>query len=137
VTAEPAAEELLGALVATARLPRRVAERTRLAVGAQRSLRGALPRRRRTLVHQSYFEDALRLLEISVRATGRGAEELARWRSPEAAHPQAPAEGGPPAPVPHAIEQATPGSVANAAMTATNAVSRRVPTERRRITPGR
>ncbi len=78
-----AAEELLAQLVTSARLPRRVAERTRLAMGAQVSLRGPA-RRRRGLGAQAYFEDALRLLEVSVRATGEGAEDLARWRA--AAH---------------------------------------------------
>src|SRR5512147_2595645 len=78
-----AAEELLAQLVTSARLPRRVAERTRLAMGAQASLRGPA-RRRRGFGAQAYFEDALRLLEVSVRATGEGAEDLARWRA--AAH---------------------------------------------------
>ncbi len=73
-------DELLQQLVATARLPRRVAERTRLALGAQRSLREQPRRRRRGLSHQAYFEDAVQLLEIGVRAGGEGAEELAHWR---------------------------------------------------------
>jgi poly(A) polymerase len=76
-----AAEELLAQLVASARLPRRVAERARLAIGAQRSLQGPPRRRRRGLQAQAYFDDALQLMEVSVRATGQGGEELERWRS--------------------------------------------------------
>jgi len=76
-----AAEGLLGELVASARLPRRVADRVRMALGAQRALRAPPRRRRRGISAQSYFDDALQLLELSVRATGEGAEELARWRS--------------------------------------------------------
>ncbi|MBI5067937.1 MAG: polynucleotide adenylyltransferase PcnB [Deltaproteobacteria bacterium] len=76
-----AAEELLAQLVATARLPRRVAERTRLALGTQKALRGPPRRRRRGISGQAYFDDALLLLELSVRATGEGAEELARWKA--------------------------------------------------------
>ncbi len=86
-----AAEELLSQLVATARLPRRVAERTRLALGTQRALRGPARRRRRGISQQAYFEDAVQLLELTVRATGEGAEELARWKA--GAH-HAPRRGG-------------------------------------------
>ncbi len=75
------ADELLASLVSTSRLPRRVAERVRLALSAQRHLheppRG---RRARKLVGHSYFVDALQLLEISVDATGAGAELLEQWR---------------------------------------------------------
>ncbi|HET6923258.1 MAG TPA: polynucleotide adenylyltransferase PcnB, partial [Anaeromyxobacteraceae bacterium] len=72
------ADGLLAALVQTARLPRRVAERTRLALGAQRLLHGPPRRRRRRgggVTRQEYFRDALQLLEMTVRATG---DELAR-----------------------------------------------------------
>jgi poly(A) polymerase len=77
------ADALLQALVQTARLPRRMAERTRLALGAQRLARGPPRRRRRRggIAAQAYFRDALQLLEMTVRATGEGAEELARWKS--------------------------------------------------------
>jgi poly(A) polymerase len=96
-----AADDLLSQLVTSARLPRRVAERTRLAMGAQRSLRGPARRRRRGLHAQAYFEDALQLLEVSVRATGEGAEDLSRWRAAphrgeeaEAEGPEVPRQGG-------------------------------------------
>ncbi|HEY7725091.1 MAG TPA: polynucleotide adenylyltransferase PcnB [Anaeromyxobacteraceae bacterium] len=85
------AEELLDQLVATARLPRRVAERTRLALGAQRALRAPPRRRRRGVAGQTYFADAIQLLAIAVRATGEGAESLAQWRSAAQGH----ADGGP------------------------------------------
>ncbi len=80
---EDGADALLTALVQTARLPRRMAERTRLALGAQRMLRAPARRRRRRRggpTAQAYFQDALLLLEMTVRATGEGAEELARWK---------------------------------------------------------
>jgi len=89
---ESAADQLLGQLVQTARLPRRMAERTRLAMGAQHVFRGPARRRRRRgggLGAQAYFQDALQLLEITVRATGEGAEALARWRTEGEAHASA------------------------------------------------
>ncbi|HVP69546.1 MAG TPA: polynucleotide adenylyltransferase PcnB [Anaeromyxobacteraceae bacterium] len=79
-----AADALLTQLVQTARLPRRIAERTRLALAAQRQLTGPPRRRRRrggSVSAQAYFRDALQILEIGVRATGEGADALARWRA--------------------------------------------------------
>jgi poly(A) polymerase len=82
---EAEAERLLAELVQTARLPRRVAERARMALSAQRLFHGPPRRRRRRrgggLAAQAYFQDALQLLEISWRATGEGAEALERWRA--------------------------------------------------------
>ena len=76
------AEDLLASLVSTSRLPRKVAERVRLALNAQRHFREPPKGRRRgrKLSGQSYFVDALQLLEISVAATGQGQELLDRWR---------------------------------------------------------
>jgi poly(A) polymerase len=77
------ADELVATLVATSRLPRRVAERVRLALNAQRHLKepaGGRRGRGRRMAGQTYYEDALQLLEISVEATGQGAEQLERWR---------------------------------------------------------
>ncbi len=74
-------DRLLAELVATARLPRRIAERTRLALASQRTSRGQPRRRKRGLASQTYFHDALQLLQITVKATGEGAELLERWRS--------------------------------------------------------
>ncbi len=76
------ADALLASLVQTSRLPRRIAERTRLALHAQRIFRDPPRRRRRRgrgLAGQPYFLDALHLLGISVEATGEGHEVLARW----------------------------------------------------------
>lgn len=75
-------DELLAELVRSARLPRRIAERARLLLHAQRVLSGA--RKRRTspikFVRQNYFADALLVYELYVLATGHGADSLARWR---------------------------------------------------------
>jgi poly(A) polymerase len=76
------AEALLTALVQTSRLPRKISERTRLALHAQRYLRDPPRKRRRRgrgLSGQQYFTDALQLLRISVEATGEGREVLERW----------------------------------------------------------
>ncbi|HEX9050102.1 MAG TPA: polynucleotide adenylyltransferase PcnB, partial [Anaeromyxobacter sp.] len=76
------ADALLAALVQTARLPRKIAERTRLALHAQRVLREP-PRKKRRRgrgpAGQQYFADALQLLRIGVEATGTGGEVLERW----------------------------------------------------------
>jgi poly(A) polymerase len=92
---EAGADGLLTALVQTARLPRRVAERTRLAIGAQRHLHGSPRRRRRGrgLTGQGYFRDAVQLLEMTVRATGEGAEALERWKAQAEARLREPAPG--------------------------------------------
>ena len=74
-------DRLLAELVASARLPRRIAERTRLALQSQRTFRGQSRRRRRGFSGQAYFDDALHLLEVTVKATGEGSEHLERWRA--------------------------------------------------------
>jgi len=75
-------DAFLAELVATARLPRRIAERTRLALSSQRTFRGQR-RRKRGITSQAYFTDALQLLEITVAATGEGMDLLERWRAAE------------------------------------------------------
>ena len=70
-------DRLLAELVATARLPRRIAERTRLALAS----RGQSRRRKRGASTPAYFADAMQLLQITVKATGEGAELLERWRT--------------------------------------------------------
>jgi poly(A) polymerase len=80
---EAEADTLLASLVSTSRLPRRVAERVRQALHAQRYFREPPRRRRgRGLSGQPYFVDALQLLQVTVEATGEGAELLERWLEP-------------------------------------------------------
>jgi poly(A) polymerase len=110
-------DELLEALVGGSRLPRRIAERARLALLAQRVFREGPRRRQRGLAAQSYFADALQLLEVTSRATGEDPGLLERWRSGEALsehdqpHPH-PRKGHPAHPkpaVPHAERGDAPG----------------------------
>jgi poly(A) polymerase len=85
-----AADALLASLVQTARLPRKIAERTRLALHALRMFRDPPRKRRRRgrgVAGQTYFEDALQLLEISVAATGEGKDVLEHWRTSSGAPP--------------------------------------------------
>lgn len=80
-----AIEQLLTGLVRTARLPRRIAERTRAillaqdVLSGQRRRRGSLARFRRHPI----FNEALALFEISVEATGEHREALEAWKSGE------------------------------------------------------
>jgi poly(A) polymerase len=92
--ADDEAGKLLELLVQSSRLPRKVAERTRLALQAQRVLREPAKKRRRRgrgLSGQPHFVDALQLLEITVGATGKGQEILDRWAGEGAGDPD---EGG-------------------------------------------
>ncbi|MFL5456987.1 MAG: hypothetical protein ACJ78X_11340, partial [Myxococcales bacterium] len=75
---------VLAAMVRTARLPRRIAERTRLILAAQPLLSGERKKRRfsaQAFARQSIFPEALAIFELSVAATGRGAEQLSRWQT--------------------------------------------------------
>jgi poly(A) polymerase len=84
---EGEADTLLASLVSTSRLPRKVAERVRQALHAQRYFREPPRKRRgRGLAGQPYFVDAVQLLEVTVEATGEGRDVLERWVEP--------AEGG-------------------------------------------
>jgi poly(A) polymerase len=93
VRASPAAEALLEELVRTSRLPRKVAERIRLALHAQAIFfeptpaKGRRRRRGRGLAGQPYFTDALQLLRITVEATGAGVEVYHRWHAEALKHP--------------------------------------------------
>jgi poly(A) polymerase len=81
--AAEAIEDLLTRFVQTARLPRRIAERTRFILLAQgvlsgeRRRRGSLARFRRHPI----FNEALALFEISVEVTGQHREALQAWKS--------------------------------------------------------
>lgn len=76
-------DELLPELVRSARLPRKIAERARLLLQAQRVLSGARRRKGSPIrfVKQSYFPDALLIYRLYVQATGHGLENLARWEA--------------------------------------------------------
>jgi poly(A) polymerase len=85
-----APEIVLAEMVRTARLPRRIAERARLILAAQPILEGSRKKRRfsaSTFARQSIFPEALAVFELSVAATGRGSEQLARWQSVFAGQP--------------------------------------------------
>jgi poly(A) polymerase len=78
----PEADALLASLVATSRLPRKVAERAKLALHAQRAAKAPAGRRRRRGRSGSpgpVQDDAIPLMRISVEATGEGREVLDRW----------------------------------------------------------
>jgi poly(A) polymerase len=90
-------EDLLSELVQSARLPRRIAERCRMILFAQKTLSGE--RRRRGSL-QSFrrhplFNEALTVFELSVAATGEHQEALEAWQSGTAPQPAAGAEGAP------------------------------------------
>ncbi|HWE26113.1 MAG TPA: polynucleotide adenylyltransferase PcnB, partial [Myxococcales bacterium] len=79
-----APEIVLAEMVRTARLPRRIAERARLILAAQPLLSGERKKRRfsaQAFVRQSIFPEALAVFELSVAATGRGAEQLQKWQA--------------------------------------------------------
>jgi poly(A) polymerase len=82
-------DALLASLVTTARLPRKIAERVRLAIHAQRAFHQPARRRRRRgrggPGGASHHADAIQLLRISVEATGEGGELLERYASAAAA----------------------------------------------------
>lgn len=81
----PDAEGLLASLVQSARLPRKVSERVRLALHAQRTMADPARRRRRRgrgLAGQPFQIDATQLMRISAEATGEGGEDVAAPREP-------------------------------------------------------
>ena len=93
-------ETLLTSLVQTARLPRKIAERTRLALHAQRIFVDPARRRRRRgrgSAGQQYLADALQLFKITVDATGEGRDALERWTRRSQDEDAGPA-GSPPPP---------------------------------------
>jgi len=89
-----AIEDLLASFVQTARLPRRIAERCRLLLLAQRTLTGERRRRGGAFRKHPLFAEAMKVFEISVEATGEFREALEAWRSGEL--PPVRSEGGAP-----------------------------------------
>jgi poly(A) polymerase len=92
-------EDLLNELVRSARLPKRIAERCRMILFAQKTLSGER-RRRGSLAsfrRHPLFNEALAVFEMHVEASGEGQEALEAWKSGAApqAGPAAPGEGGP------------------------------------------
>lgn len=82
-TVSKALEELLADLVRNARLPRRIAERCRLLLSAQRTLSGKA-RRRRSLAsfrRHPLFSQALAVFEMGTQATGEGGAALEKWKA--------------------------------------------------------
>ncbi|MDY7225370.1 polynucleotide adenylyltransferase PcnB [Hyalangium rubrum] len=86
-----AIEELLAGFVQSARLPRRIAERCRLLLMAQRTLTGE--RRRRSVAFRRHplFNEAMVVFELSVEATGEFRDALQAWKSGDVP-PQRPSE---------------------------------------------
>jgi poly(A) polymerase len=87
------ADALLASLVTSSRLPRKVAERTRLALFSQRAQREPQRRRRRRgrgAAGGQQGADALQLLRISVDATGEGHDLLERLSAATRAAPPPP-----------------------------------------------
>jgi poly(A) polymerase len=88
-----AIEDLLAEFVQSARLPRRIAERCRLLLIAQRTLTGERRRRTGAFRRHPLFNDALIVFEISVEATGEYRQALEAWKRGELP-PLKPSEGG-------------------------------------------
>ncbi len=88
-------EDLLTEFVRTARLPRRIAERCRMLLIAQRTLTGE--RRRRgslsSFRHHPLFNEALTVFEISVEASGEHKDALEAWKAGAAPNVKPDAEG--------------------------------------------
>jgi poly(A) polymerase len=88
-------ENLLQELLRTARLPRRIAERCRMILSAQRTLAGE--RRRRgglgTFRQHPLFEESLKVFRVWVEATGERRVALEAWDSGGAPEPAADAPG--------------------------------------------
>ena len=95
VSVARAVELLLNELVQKARLPRRIAERCRMILMAQRTMAG-LRRRRGGLGGfrgHPLFNESLKVFEVWVRATNEHREALEKWKSGVAPNPTNDAPG--------------------------------------------
>ncbi len=95
VSVAQAIEALLSSLVQKARLPRRIAERCRMILMAQRTLAGLRRRRGGLMGYRGHpmFNESLAVFEVWVEATGDHKEALERWKSGAAPSLAAEAEG--------------------------------------------
>ncbi|MBZ4417068.1 polynucleotide adenylyltransferase PcnB [Myxococcus sp. RHSTA-1-4] len=82
-------EDLLAGFVQSARLPRRIAERCRMLLLAQRTLSGERRRRSAAFKRHPLFNEALTVFEMTVEATGEGREQLEAWKAGEVPPPRA------------------------------------------------
>ncbi len=95
VSVAKAVELLLNELVQKARLPRRIAERCRMILMAQRTMAG-LRRRRGGLGGfrgHPLFNESLKVFEVWVRATNEHREALEKWKAGAAPNPSTDAPG--------------------------------------------
>ncbi len=95
VSVARAVELLLNELVQKARLPRRIAERCRMILMAQRTMAG-LRRRRGGLGGfrgHPLFNESLKVFEVWVRATNEHREALEKWKAGAAPNPTTDAPG--------------------------------------------
>lgn len=82
----PSADKVLSQMSAHARLPRKVADRVRAIISSQRLFLAAAQKKKRRrggsagFVRTPHFAEALQLFEIEVRASGKNADALERWR---------------------------------------------------------
>jgi poly(A) polymerase len=90
-----AIEQLLSQLVQKARLPRRIAERCRMILMAQRTLAGLRRRRGGLMGFRGHplFNEALAVFEVWVSATGEHQDQLEKWKSGAAPQPTSDAPG--------------------------------------------
>ncbi|QDE89476.1 poly(A) polymerase [Myxococcus xanthus] len=87
-------EDLLAGFVQSARLPRRIAERCRMLLLAQRTLSGERRRRSAAFKRHPLFSEALTVFEMTVEATGENREQLEAWKAGEVPQPRAAAAEG-------------------------------------------
>ncbi|PZR08837.1 MAG: poly(A) polymerase [Archangium gephyra] len=90
-----AIEQLLSQLVQKARLPRRIAERCRMILMAQRTLAGLRRRRGGLMGFRGHplFNESLAVFEVWVRATGEHKDQLEKWKAGGAPTPTSDAPG--------------------------------------------
>lgn len=94
-TVAQAIEQLLASLVQKARLPRRIAERCRMILMAQRTLAGLRRRRGGLMGFRGHplFNESLAVFEVWVRATGEHKDQLEKWKGGSAPTPTTDAPG--------------------------------------------